>query len=210
MIQLPLIIAIVCALVAILFFITGITGIKKKRLFGTVVNMTLVMLLFALTGLFGMIALATQGYQALTREQTIAIVNLTPIGPQKFIARFAFADGHTDVFTLEGDELYVDAHILKWKPIANIVGIHTAYELDRISGRYTTVNDEKVKPRTIYSVAKSKPVDMFNLRRKHSILKVLLDAEYGSAAFIMANKPEEIELRVSTTGLLIRIHRDTK
>lgn len=172
--------------------------------------MTLVMLLLALAGLFGMIALASQGYHALTREQTIAIVNLTPIGPQKFIARFTFADGHTNIFTLEGDELYIDAHILKWKPIANIIGIHTAYALDRISGRYTTVADEKAKPRTIYSIAKSKPVDMFNLRKKHSFLKVLLDAEYGSAAFIIADQPEEIELRVSTTGLLIRPHTEKK
>src|SRR6266853_746647 len=30
------------------------------------------------------------------------------------------------------------------------------------------------------------------------------DAEYGSAAFVPVNEPAELELRVSTTGLLIR------
>jgi hypothetical protein len=36
------------------------------------------------------------------------------------------------------------------------------------------------------------------------LLRPLLDAEYGSATFITANKAAEFELRVSTTGLLIR------
>jgi hypothetical protein len=31
-----------------------------------------------------------------------------------------------------------------------------------------------------------------------------LDAEYGSAAFINLEKPAKFEIRVSTTGLLIR------
>jgi hypothetical protein len=32
----------------------------------------------------------------------------------------------------------------------------------------------------------------------------LLDAEYGSASFINSDKPAYFEIRVSTTGLLIR------
>jgi len=210
MTPLPLIVAIACTVAAVLLFIAGVAAIKKKRLFGAAVSMTLVLLLFALSGLFVLLALATQGYQALTREETIAVITLNPIEPQTFIARFAFADGRSDIFTIEGDELYVDAHILKWKPIANILGIHTAYELDRISGRYRTVSDERTKPRTIYSIAQDKPVDMFNLRRKYSIFKALLDAEYGSATFIMADRPEAMELRVSTTGLLIRKRTDIR
>ncbi|HEU18694.1 MAG TPA: hypothetical protein ENO00_04830 [Deltaproteobacteria bacterium] len=210
MTPLPLIVAIACTVAAVLLFIAGVAAIKKKRLFGAAVSMTLVLLLFALSGLFVLLALATQGYQALTREETIAVITLNPIEPQTFIARFTFADGRSDIFTIEGDELYVDAHILKWKPIANILGIHTAYELDRISGRYRTVSDERTKPRTIYSIAQDKPVDMFNLRRKYSIFKALLDAEYGSATFIMADRPEAMELRVSTTGLLIRKRTDIR
>jgi hypothetical protein len=31
-----------------------------------------------------------------------------------------------------------------------------------------------------------------------------LDAEYGSAAFVELEKPAKFEVRVSTTGLLIR------
>jgi hypothetical protein len=47
-------------------------------------------------------------------------------------------------------------------------------------------------------------MDMFNLRQRYPLLRPLLDAEYGSASFISSDKPAYFEIRVSTTGLLIR------
>jgi hypothetical protein len=47
-------------------------------------------------------------------------------------------------------------------------------------------------------------MDLFELRRRYTFLAPFLDAEYGSAAFVPVNEPAELELRVSTTGLLIR------
>jgi hypothetical protein len=45
---------------------------------------------------------------------------------------------------------------------------------------------------------------LFGLRRRYEFLAPLLDAEYGSATFVPVTQPVELELRVSTTGLLIR------
>ena len=47
-------------------------------------------------------------------------------------------------------------------------------------------------------------MDLFGLRRRYAFLAPLLDAEYGSATFMPATRPIELELRVSTTGLLMR------
>ena len=49
-----------------------------------------------------------------------------------------------------------------------------------------------------------KPLDMFSLRQSYSLLAPLLDTEYGSATFIAVDEPATFEVRVSTTGLLIR------
>jgi len=57
---------------------------------------------------------------------------------------------------------------------------------------------------TVYSLAKDRPLDMFDLRRRFAILNTLLDAEYGSATFINTNSTEKFRVMVSTTGLLIR------
>ncbi len=95
-------------------------------------------------------------------------------------------------------------HILKWKPIVNVLGLHTAYELDRIAGRYVALKDERDRPRTVHSLAREKPVDLFALRRRFPFLAPLVDAEYGSATFVPADHSTRTEIRVSISGLLAR------
>ena len=108
------------------------------------------------------------------------------------------------MFEIAGDELYVDAHILKWKSVANLFGLHTAYELDRVAGRYSTLDDERHAERTVYSLAPARSIDLFYLRRASELLAPLVDAEYGSASFVAARDTALWELRVSTSGLLLR------
>ena len=129
---------------------------------------------------------------------------MRPAGPQKFAATVRYLDGREQVFDLAGDEIYVDAHILKWKPIANLIGLHTAYELDRVAGRYQTIEQERSAPRTVYLLREERPVELFWLRQRYAFLAPLYDAEYGSATFVQVLQPTELEVRVSTTGLLMR------
>ncbi len=201
-------VAIITALVAgflgIVFVAAGVAALARRRLFRTMVSVTFGLLLLAVGLLLGTVSLATQGYRALTREEVAAVVRTEPAGPRRFTARFHFPDGRESTYELAGDELYVDAHILKWKPIANVFGLHTSYELDRVAGRYSALAEEQSAARTVFSLAEGKPVDMFQLRRRYAWLRPLLDTEYGSATFITADKPEEFEVRVSTTGLLVR------
>jgi len=195
---------ILLAALSIVLFIAGILALRKRRFFGGAASFVLGLLLLSSAGLFGMITIATQGYRALTREEVAARVQVEVAGPQRFHARFQFPDGRRATFYLFGDALYVDAHILKWRPMANLLGLHTAYELDRVAGRYTQLQDEQTKSRTIFSISPKKPLDMFNLRWRYTLLRPLLDAEYGSATYLAADKPAHLEVRVSTTGLLIR------
>ncbi|MCZ7563558.1 MAG: hypothetical protein M5U08_06860 [Burkholderiales bacterium] len=131
-------------------------------------------------------------------------MSVRPTGPQQFSAHFRFADGREATYALAGDQVYVDAHVLKWKPIANVVGLHTAYQLDRVAGRYAALDKERNGPRTVHSLAADKPLDIFDLRTRYAALAPLLDVEYGSATFAPADRPAEYEVRVSTTGLLVR------
>ncbi len=201
----PLIIlTILFALLGILFFVLAVRTLKKKKLFSSSLNTVIALLMLSLSVLCGTITIAIKGYYALTREDLAATVKVEPAGEQTFIAHFFLPDGSRKDFSLGGDQLYVDAHILKWKPWANILGLHTSYELDRVAGRYATVNDETTKPRTVYSLSKERPLDMFNLRQRFAMLNPMLDAEYGSATYINTNAPSEFRVMVSTTGLLIR------
>lgn len=197
--------------VAVLFAVLGVamliaagTALRRRRPIRMSARLLLALVFLAGAAASGAVALGVQGYRALTHEEIAAMVRTEPLGPNRFRAQFRFPDGREVSYTLNGNQLYVDARILKWHPWANIFGLHTAYELDRVAGRYQDLAQEQQQPRTVQSLAPERQVDLFSLRQRYALLNPLLDADYGSATFAAADGPAQYEVRVSTSGLLIR------
>jgi hypothetical protein len=199
-----LIAALALGLLGAILVVAGLVALFRARPLGFAVRTLTGLLLVTLGALAGTVALGIQGYQALTHEEVAARIMVKPTGPQRFTASVRFPDNREARFDIAGDEIYVDAHILKWKPMANVLGLHTAYELARISGRYRAIEDERSAPRTVHSLRVHRAVDLFAMRQRHAFLGRFFDAEYGSATFVPVTRPAEYEVRVSTTGLLMR------
>lgn len=196
--------AALLALLGLMFLAWGLRALWRRRVLHCCTRLLQSALCLAMAAALLLAALVVQGYQMLTREVVAAVVYTEPLGPRRFEARFRFGDGSEQIFELAGDELYVDAQIIKWKPWANLLGLHTAYSLDRVAGRYRALEDERAAPRTVHSLSEERALDLVALRRRYAWLGPVLDAEYGSASFVPADRPAALELRVSTTGLLIR------
>lgn len=201
----PLLIAAIAfgaaGLLLLLAAIAALLTIKPFKFIGR----TLLGLVFLAIGAgAGVVAVGTKGYRAFTREEVAARMSIRPIGEQRFVATIQFPDGRSKAFEMAGDEVYVDAHILKWKPLANVLGLHTGYQLDRIAGRYQAIEKERTAPRTIHPLSDEAWVSLFRLRQKFEWLDPLLDAQYGSATFTPVNRPGEFEVLVSASGLLVR------
>lgn len=201
--------ALVFACLALVFFGFAVRARrdrhKRVRRMATRGTLGLLMLVTAL--LFGTLTVSTWGYHALTHEVVVLEVTTTRTGPQRFDARVEFPDGNHEIYPLRGDEVYVDARILKWKPAANLLGLHAEYELDRIAGRYTSLEDERSRPRTVYPLGTARPLDLFELRRSYPLLAPLVDAEYGSGTFVPVEDRASFEVLLSTSGLLVRPSR---
>lgn len=177
---------------------------KRRKWAGTAGRSGGAALFLSLSALSGTLAVSTQGYRGLTNEEVAMTVTTVPLAPRSFAAHVQFPDGRDTTYTVAGDQLLVDAHILKWHYLANVIGLHTQYELDRLTGRYVNIEDERRLERTVHSLKTDKPVDLFELVQRYSFLAVLVDAEYGSATYIEVDRPARFEVRVSTTGLLVR------
>ena len=198
---------LIFVLLALVLLITARTAWRDRRRVSSLIGGLTAALCLSLAALCGAISVGIRGYRALTQEVVAATVKTEPLGPHRFRATVILPDSSLHMFDLTGDELYMDAHVLKWRPIANMLGLHTAYELDRIAGRYRALSDEQTLERTVYSVAAKKPFDAFDLAKRYWVLRPLVDAQYGSATFIGATAPgggATYEVRVSTTGLLVR------
>lgn len=191
-------------LISVLFLRFTYTAARKKRWMGTASRSTGAALFAALAALAGTLAVSTQGYRALTSEEVALTVTVTPTGDQQFNARAVFPDGRDTTLVVHGDQLMVDAHILKWHYWANVIGLTTEYELDRLQGRFISIEDERGRERSIHGLSTEKPADLFELVQRYTFLAPLVDTEYGSATFIDVSEPARFEVLVSTTGLLIR------
>jgi hypothetical protein len=199
------ILTLAALLVALVLLVAGIVAVRRRKLLGSLTAMLAALLCFALAAAAAAVGVGVQGYRALTREEVAAHVRVVPTGPQHFHAVLRYPDGRIGQFTIAGDALYVDAHILKWRSLLNVLGLHTGYELDRIGGRYDSVADERRLPHTVYDLSPDRLVDLFAFVRRHPVLLApLVDAQYGSGTFVGVDQPGRYTVLVSTTGLLIR------
>lgn len=202
--QILLAISLGCALLGIGFLGLAVRTFRRRRWVGTAGRTGGGALFVSLSALAGTLAASTQGYRALTHEEVALRVTTVPTGEHAFQAFVEFPDGRDTTLAVAGDQVLVDAHILKWHYIGNVLGLETQYELDRLSGRYLGIDDERTRDRTVHSLKSAKPVDLFDLVRRYSFLTFLVDAEYGSATYIDVERPARFEVTVSTTGLLVR------
>src|SRR5262249_60210676 len=163
-------------LVAILLFYGAGSAWRKRKRVSSLVTLLAAALLLMLSTLCAAIAVGVRGYRAFTAEQVAATIKTEPIGPHRFRATVTLPDSSLHMFDLAGDAVYVDAHVLKWRPIGTLLGLQTAYELDRIAGRYQNLGDEQTQERTVYSLARQKPFDAFDLARRSVVLRPFVGA----------------------------------
>lgn len=181
---------------------------RRRWSAGAVASLSgLVLLLLGMLG-WGVV-LGTRGYRALTREEVAASVTTRSTGPRSFRAVVERPDARPDTFRIAGDQLYVDAHVLKWQPWVNVLGVHTGYRLTRIGGRYRSLEAERDAERTVYGLSEAPPLDLLEVVDRLPVVGRVVDVTFGSGAFVPADDGGRYEVRVTTSGLLIRSASDT-
>jgi len=201
----PLVVtALVCGALGVFLVAAGVVALLGLRGVRFAVRTLLGLLLLSLGAIAGLVTAGLQGYRALTREDLAARLVVRPTGSQRFTVSVREPGQREKIYDVAGDELVVDAHILKWKPLVNVFGLHTAYQLGRVGGRYRSLRQERSAPRTVYDLAEEQKINLFDLRESHVLFAPLVDAEYGSGTFVSVTRPAALEVRVSTTGLLMR------
>lgn len=151
-----------------------------------------------------LMALDIYSYRQLDSEENIATISFTGIAPQEFSASFVDAKGKQHNFVLLGDQWQLDSRIIKWKGIFSRIGMKTGYRIDRISGRYLLLDDERTKERSIFGLSNSTAgVDVWNWL-KGMDNDAMVDARYGNSTFLPMVDGGQYQISVSTSGLLAR------
>jgi hypothetical protein len=85
--------ALVFGALGAVFLLGAIIALCRARALRFALRLLAAIALFALGSLFGAIAIGTQGYRALTREDLAARIVVHPTGAQRFSATVRFPDG---------------------------------------------------------------------------------------------------------------------
>jgi hypothetical protein len=172
--------------------------------------------LFFLSGAFvlalaagmALVAMNLYTYARLTHEQEAARVSMRQLGERHYVISVQAKQTPPRHYELRGDEWQIDARVLKWRAIGNLLGFDTVYRLERLSGRYGDITLERGAARTVYSLAEDPGVDFWTVLRRYHEYVPLADALYGSAAYVPMAEGAEYAVTVSASGLVVRPGND--
>jgi hypothetical protein len=155
-----------------------------------------------------LVAMNLYTYARLTHEQEAARVSMRQLGERHYAVSLQAKNAPPRHFELRGDEWQVDARVLKWRALGNLLGFDTVYRLERLSGRYGDITLERNALRTVHPLSDEPGVDFWTVLRRYHGYIPLADALYGSAAYVPMAEGAEYAVTVSTSGLVVRPGND--
>lgn len=164
-------------------------------------------LLLSLAIVSALVAWDLQSYRQVLLDKPVATVSFKGVDHQAFIATVAFTDlGESREFYLRGDQWQMDARIVRWKGWIGRAGGKPGYKLDRLSGRYISIDDERSRERTVHSLRDEEEfgLDLWAWAYKNQRRAPVIDAVYGSATFVPMADGALYEVALSQTGLVAK------
>lgn len=163
-------------------------------------------LLFFLSMCLVLLSLNFYSYQQLREEKSVATISFERLNQQSYRATVTEANGREHTYDIRGDLWQLDARLLKWTGVLESMGFKPGYKLDRIQGRYLSLEQERADTRTVYSLADPEiGFDLWNYVNgsvNHWI--PWLDAKYGSATFLPMADGGIFSVTVANSGLVAR------
>ncbi|ANO50868.1 hypothetical protein [Woeseia oceani] len=143
-------------------------------------------------------------YERLTAEQIISSIEFRATGPDTYQARLMIVNEQDRLFELRGDEWQIDARLINWQPPVTIFGLDPIYRLERLSGRYTSIDRERNEHRTVHQLSDENPADLWKLARRYPLLLPGVDAYYGTATYVPMADGARYDISLSRDALIAR------
>ena len=210
------------AFVSALFVLNGLVSLFRGRPFSGIFKIVgggaVLWAALALT----LLALNVQTYARLTYERPVATIQLRKLAAQYFEVTVIQPPVSTDepervaVYPVNGDDWRIEAQVLKWKPWANVLGLDTQYRLDRLSGRYQDIDQERTGARSVHALSGGDPqsrvlgvpvpwrIDAWDVARRYRRHVDAVDTLYGGAAYMPMADGARYEVFITQSGLIAR------
>ncbi|MDQ2069805.1 hypothetical protein [Natronospira bacteriovora] len=197
-------------LAAILLLWSGLKGLWHRKLAGGSFKVCCSLVVGGGAATLGALGLALQTYDRLTHEQAAVTIAFEQLDRQHYTAHLTWPDGEAASLQLMGDEWQLDARILRWRGPAIVAGMDSLFRIERVSGRFSSIEREREGPRSVYGLyPEEQTLDPWVLARRYPDRIPWVDALYGSATYLPMVHGAEYEVVVTQTGLAARPLNDT-
>ena len=196
-------------LIGLLFLGGTLRAVRRGRLLRASSSFVSGAMSVSLGAIAAMILISYLGYERLTSEQLVGVIEFQRNAPEEYTARL-MVDGQLDrLLPLRGDEWQLDARVITWQPPATILGLEPVYQLERLSGRYASIERERSEPRTVHALAEERPLDLWSLARRFPRLSPGVDAYYGTATYVPMADGARFRITLSRDALIARPINDS-
>lgn len=191
-------------LIALFFVVSMIRHARRRRPIRATRSLAGGVASGAVGGASILLAFSYFGYGRLVDEQPVSRIEFSQTAPGEFVARLMI-DGELDrLLPLRGDEWQMDARVINWKPPATLLGLDPIYQLERLSGRYSDIDDEMSEQRTVHSLSEELTLDVWRVARRFPLLMPGVDAYYGTATYLPMADGARFEVTLTRTALIAR------
>lgn len=152
-------------------------------------------------GLYGIaVAMELRHYQALSHMETIGSLGIDAVGDQTWRVRLVQPGQSAQSWTINGDEWQLDARIIRFEGPFGWLGVKPGYRLERISGRYLSLDQERNGNRTVEAVGDESWPDLWQLDQTWNL--PFMEGLYGSATYMPLKDGALYDIRLSSSGLV--------
>ena len=123
-------------------------------------------------------------------------------GPQRY--RVSLLEGGRErVVTLEGDMWQLDGRLIRWKGLAELIGLEPGYRLERLSGRFLAIEQQALAQHGRVQLAESPyGVDLWRWLRLSQRDLLLFDPQALRVTYLPIAADAVYSVSLTPTGLL--------
>ncbi len=148
-------------------------------------------------------------------QHPIARLQFVRLGEQHYIAELQTPTRHrgdfcqSENYPIWGDQWQLDASFLRWKGVAVMLGFESRYRLDRLSGRYHSVERQNARGKLVHSLSPKLWLNLFdglnldpeNIDGQSSIL---VDTVFGSSVYLNIDTKKVYTVFQTEDGLIAK------
>ena len=147
-------------------------------------------------------------YHRFTEETPVATLKFEALGERSYRVTVDPEDQPPYQLQLAGDEWQLDVRMIKWTDWMTFLGESPLYRLDRLSGRYVSIEEARKQGQTLHALSDTRGLDVWAFARRAGDWLPGVDASYGSSVYLPMGDSMTYMVSISRTGLLARKLKD--